>query len=146
MPRRLEQWRALPLGEQIRLAQLAALMPMIAGVVRVAGVRRTYRAMGRMRRDVRVKTHVGDADRAHAERLGRLIDIASRHGTTKATCLPQSLALWWLLRRRGLPAELRIGVAKPDGRMSAHAWVELDGRAVNDHADVAERYAPYPGL
>jgi hypothetical protein len=48
-----------------------------------------------------------------------------------------------LLRRQGLPATLRIGVAKPDGRLAAHAWVEHGGVALDDSQDVARRFAAF---
>jgi len=48
-----------------------------------------------------------------------------------ATCLPQALAAEALLKRGGLPADLRIGVMKgASGKLLAHAWVESDGRIV----------------
>lgn len=47
-------------------------------------------------------------------------------------CLPRSLTLASLLRDRGIPAEVVIGVALRDGRLSAHAWVEVDGAALNE--------------
>ena len=40
----------------------------------------------------------------------------------------------WLLRRHGHPAELVLGASIiPFG---AHAWVELDGRVINDNENV----------
>jgi len=44
-------------------------------------------------------------------------------------CLERSVVLFVLLRRTGLPVELRIGV-QPH-RFRAHAWVELDGRPIS---------------
>jgi Transglutaminase-like superfamily len=43
-------------------------------------------------------------------------------------CLPRSLALFYLLRSRGVPAVIHIGVAKYP--FQAHAWVEVEGRPV----------------
>ena len=40
--------------------------------------------------------------------------------------------LWWLLRRRGIAAELRIGARKEFERFEAHAWVEVDSAVLND--------------
>lgn len=45
-------------------------------------------------------------------------------------CLAQALAGQVLLARRGVPTSLRIGVERSSGAMSAHAWLERDGRAV----------------
>ncbi len=45
-------------------------------------------------------------------------------------CLPRALAIFVLLRHRGVPATLRIGVKRfPFG---AHAWVECLGEVLDD--------------
>ena len=36
------------------------------------------------------------------------------------------------LRKRGIPAELRLGVRKVDDDFSAHAWIECAGRTLLD--------------
>lgn len=79
-------------------------------------------------------------------RLAWLVSVAARSGAYRATCLRQSLALWWLLRRRGFPAALRIGVGRRAQELRAHAWVELRGHVVNDHPAVADDYATYHDL
>jgi len=48
----------------------------------------------------------------------------------RALCLEQSLALYYLLRRAGVRADLRLGI-QPHPFM-AHAWVEYRGEIVND--------------
>jgi hypothetical protein len=47
----------------------------------------------------------------------------------KSTCLKHSVIFCRMFKRRGLPAELQIGVNKTGGRLSAHAWVE-DGNGM----------------
>jgi hypothetical protein len=42
------------------------------------------------------------------------------------------LVLHYWLHRDGLPSDLRIGVRLEDGVLHAHAWVELEGQAVNE--------------
>lgn len=55
-------------------------------------------------------------------------------------CLPRSLTLYLLLRRRGVPATLRIGVKRyPFG---AHAWVECLGEVLDD-TPTPRRHEPY---
>ena len=55
-------------------------------------------------------------------------------------CLPRALAIFVLLRARGLPAKLCIGVKRyPFG---AHAWVECLGEVLDDSADYWQR-EPY---
>jgi hypothetical protein len=61
-----------------------------------------------------------------------------------ARCLGRSLLLWTLLRRRGIDAEVVIGAQTPQKRaLSAHAWVEVAGKPVNDAADVRERFGSF---
>ncbi|MSR22793.1 MAG: lasso peptide biosynthesis B2 protein [Gemmatimonadetes bacterium] len=47
-----------------------------------------------------------------------------------ATCLVQALAAEWPIRRGGAAASLRFGVAKGDGGLDAHAWLESGGRVL----------------
>ena len=146
MRRKLDRWRALPTGERWLLVQLAVLLPAIGGALRWLGVRRTYRLLGGLGGNANAASSVSMSAQASAERLGQLIGIASRRGLYRATCLRRSLALWWLLRRRGLPAELRIGVARVEEQVQAHAWVELAGHVINDRSTVANDYAVYNDL
>lgn len=65
----------------------------------------------------------------------------------RANCLQRSMTLWWMLRRRGQAADLRIGVRSEPERPAFHAWVEQSGVVLNDSPDVAERFAPFsPGV
>src|SRR5262249_21543530 len=78
-----------------------------------------------------------------ARTAGSMCRIAARSGFWRATCLPESLALWFLLRRQGIAAALRIGVRKELEQFQAHAWVEVAGLAVNDSDDVGQRFAAF---
>ena len=77
------------------------------------------------------------------ERAARLVEAVSRLYPFNPTCLKKSLVLFWMLRRRGFPAELRIGVRKPAGTLEAHAWIEHEGRVLFDE-DTARQYLPMP--
>jgi len=80
---------------------------------------------------------------SYAQRIRKLVWVASRHLPLDASCLRQSLLIWWLLLRRALlAAELRIGAGNRE-EFLAHAWVELEGRLVNESPDVTERYRPF---
>jgi hypothetical protein len=75
--------------------------------------------------------------------LADLINIAARHSLFPATCLTRSLLLQWLLRRRGVPSQLRIGVRFSQGTLDAHAWVECVGTPVNDRPNIGSQFAPF---
>ena len=49
-----------------------------------------------------------------------------------------------MLRKAGAPAALRIGVRPVP--FAAHAWVEIDGQAVNEPQDFITQLVPFPGL
>ena len=63
-------------------------------------------------------------------RVARSVRRAGRLFPGGGNCLVQSLALDRMLRERGHPSELRIGVRREGEALAAHAWVEHDGRAL----------------
>ena len=75
--------------------------------------------------------------------VGESVNIAARHTPFPATCLTRSLLLNWMLQRRGVRSDLRIGVRLAGGTLYAHAWVECDGVPVNDRADIASEFAAF---
>ena len=72
----------------------------------------------------------GPGDRERLDRLSHLVSRAS-HFVPGATCLTQALTLKWMLMRRRVACQLRIGVAKDaDGIFKAHAWLETASQRV----------------
>jgi hypothetical protein len=60
-------------------------------------------------------------------------------------CLTEALTVQTLFRRRGYPAELRIGVVKsPPGELLAHAWVESAGAIVIGGGQSPIRFTAFP--
>lgn len=70
-----------------------------------------------------------------------LVEVASQHAPVNATCLKKALVLSWLLGRRGIPRELRIGVTRDNGSLKAHAWLLSDGQTILGHEEI-ERHEP----
>jgi hypothetical protein len=75
-------------------------------------------------------------------RLASWVEIGARHYPRPVGCLQRALALRAVLSRRGLSARVRIGVRRAGETLLAHAWVDHDGRVINDAPDVGERYLP----
>lgn len=66
------------------------------------------------------------------------VDRAATYYFKRAWCLQRSATAACLLRLRGVQAQLVIGARRmPFG---AHAWVELEGRVVNDSPVVRKRF------
>ena len=88
------------------------------------------------------------ADRAPdvpAEQVGLAVRRASRV-VPFATCLPQALAVVWMLARRGHTGALRIGVKRGTaGELVAHAWVEHENRIIIGGRGV-KQYAVLPSI
>lgn len=72
------------------------------------------------------------------ERICTAVDIACMWYWKEALCLQRSAAATCLLRKCGLPAQMVIGAQQTPFR--AHAWVEVDGRVVNDKPYTPEIY------
>jgi hypothetical protein len=73
----------------------------------------------------------------------RMVRAALRYSFANYTCLEESLTLWYLLRRQGVAACLRIGVRKEGGIFEAHAWVELGGEALNQDGAMHRHYSAF---
>ncbi|MBI4410086.1 MAG: lasso peptide biosynthesis B2 protein [Gemmatimonadetes bacterium] len=74
----------------------------------------------------------------------RRVAVVAAFFPGRALCLEQSAAIHLLLRRRGIPVTLRLAV-KPYP-FSAHAWVELRGRPVNELEEAVRGFVLLPEL
>ena len=72
------------------------------------------------------------------QRVRAMVDRAQMYYPKKAMCLQHSAVVTCLLRSRGVPAEMILAAQEfpPKG----HAWVEVDGKVVNDFTAVQRVY------
>jgi len=88
-----------------------------------------------------------DANKAEiAEQARALVGLGeatARNFPWRTNCLEQALVFEWLLRRRRIPATLRIGGRKNGDRFEAHAWVELDGVMLSGIDTAHIHYVPF---
>jgi len=73
------------------------------------------------------------------ERICHAVDMACIWYWKEALCLQRSAAAACLLKKYGVPAQMVIGAQQMP--FKAHAWVEVDGRVVNDKPYTPEMYA-----
>ena len=71
------------------------------------------------------------------------VDLAARRGPWRANCLHRSIVLWRELARLGVRGDLRIGIRSRGAEPQMHAWVEVDGQAINDRPDIADEFQPF---
>lgn len=123
---------------------LIVLLPAIALGLRVFGFRRIYRLIARASEPGSSGWRSANTvSAAEAKRVAStLVQVNRRVFPFEARCLLESLALWWLLRRRRIDAELLLGVRTIVGPFESHAWVEYEGQVLNDAANVREVFEP----
>jgi hypothetical protein len=102
-------------------------------LLKFAGFKSLIRAVKR-----RQTTEPRTTDREICRRVRAMVDRAQMYYPKKAMCLQHSAVVTWLLRRRGVPAEMVLAAC--DYLPEAHAWVEVDRDVVNDSANVKESY------
>jgi hypothetical protein len=127
------------------------LLPLIAVSVRVRGFSETQAMLERFLRAPNCGSRPAEnATAADVLRTASMVRAAARYGLARFTCLEKSLALWWLLGRQGIASSVRIGARKSVSGLEAHAWVEFEGRALNESAELREHYtvfdAAFPAL
>ena len=135
---KLSKFSALSWPERRLLLQAMLLLPLFWAGLRVFGWSRLHLWAAR-------SPVTGNASRPDVEPagIGALINVAAAHLPLPSTCLTRSLLLVWLLGRRGVRSELRIGVRMIEGGIESHAWVEHEGRPINDTSGTSARFAVF---
>lgn len=132
--------------DRLSLWQIARTLTLLALTrlgLRWLGFNRSYRLIARLSARPRSKDIPSESSIAHAHRAAATVTRINRdYALFGASCLEESLFLWGLLRRKGIPADFRIGVRTLTGPFESHAWVELDGIALNDIDTVGQIYTP----
>lgn len=69
------------------------------------------------------------------------VRLAARCHIGKTDCLPRSIVLADMLRRRSQNAHIMLGVAKQGNSISSHAWVEIDGKMIAEPETVKSDFS-----
>ena len=141
MGKRLKQLQKLTVSEWQVMLTAMLVLPLIALSLKTKGVKWTRHFLAR---HGRASLSIPEERQLEvAQSVARMVSIAANHGIYRTNCLKKSLATWWLLARRGIQSELKIGVNKDEGEFSAHAWVEYQGNVLVDTADVGKRFSAF---
>jgi hypothetical protein len=122
--------RRMRLPDYVIATEVLALAVWVEIAIRVIPM---SRVLGRM---PRVSSSVAEdvAITSEYRRLQRFVAVVYDVLPIPATCLRQSLVLYGLLERRGVPVRLRFGVVSRGRALAAHSWVECDGVACDETA------------
>jgi hypothetical protein len=72
------------------------------------------------------------------ERVCTAVNYACVWYPKQTFCLQRSFVTTYLLRRNGVPAQMVLGAQKLP--FKAHAWVEVEGQAINERSNVQAIY------
>jgi len=110
------------------------LLPAVAVMLKIRGYARTKSFLENLLPAKHPDKKAGNGPADPTVTIPRMVSVAARYGPYRANCLKQALVTWWLLARRGYPAEIRFGVRDSQQVLpDAHAWVDLDGVNVSDN-------------
>jgi Transglutaminase-like superfamily len=140
--RKAETWRSLSKSDRAVVTKAIFLLPIVATSLKTLGLRRTQWWLGRSSSGTAIPST--EQTRGNVRRAAQMVAVACRRHPLRSNCLPRTVVLWSLLQRRGIDADVRIGVrCDTEGAVKAHAWLEWNGEVLNDAADVATQYLPF---
>lgn len=122
------------------MAQSFILLPAIALSLSLFGLPTTQRYLAQLSPVGVAKTGVALPE---VKRMAFSVNRAANHSPLWGNCLKRSLTLWFVLRRRGILSDLRIGVRRHEGEFQAHAWIEYEGAVLNDRPTVYQLYSAF---
>lgn len=120
-----------PLGAASRLLLVAEILRDYARAYRLMRTAPIAEALARLRSHDAAPSPPTPNQHEAALRLSRTVMLTLRRLPTDRRCLVRSLVVSGVLARRGIPAQLVLGV-RPDSAepFVAHAWVEHGGECV----------------
>ena len=118
MMAKLARFAALPAADKGRTVEAAFYLLAVRVVFGLLPLRRALQVFGIAASDA----GRGGASAPQAELIGRAIERAARHVPFRAVCLQQAFAALLMLRRRGLPATVQLGLVREGNELKAHAW------------------------
>ena len=140
----IRKWQTLVFlswDDKLLLLQAFLLLPLVALLLQTWGMRRTQSILAWL--SYHLISETSEAKFSQITKTTRIVQIAVRHSPYWTNCLRKSLVLWFLLRRQGIDSELRIGVRREQDKFEAHAWIEYEGRVLNDNQNVRQQFAMF---
>ncbi len=141
--------RHLPIAGLARVALVLPVVVALDASLRLVGFRRTQRLLGWIVPD---RTSRTSPPGPHADapnnqppdpRTAAVVQAIDRAGTLYRPgrmCLRRALALWAWLRWQGTPSDIVFGVRRDGHALTAHAWVEVNGRPLQEPAGLVAQH------
>jgi len=115
--------------------------------LRIFGFRRWKTLLERCASAAQRRAPSADPERLpEAAHVTRLLSSAARHFFLRTNCLEQAMTLYFLLRRRGIAAELHLGARKRSAGLEAHAWVAYRNLPLNEDHGEHRHFLPFESV
>src|SRR5262249_33444183 len=102
-----ETWHSFSKSDRTLVVRAMFLLPVVATSLKTLGLRRTQSWLsGNSLWSVVSST---EQTRANVRRVAQMVAVACRRHPLHSSCLPRTIVLWHLLRRRGIATDVRIG-------------------------------------
>ena len=136
MPRLIGRWRRLDREQRLLLAEAAGALLRASAMLRLRPFKRAIRFGS-----IPLGTAVGRA--GIVDDCAWAVRACARWLPWRLVCIQNGLAVQRMLRKRGVDAVLRYGIAtnRAPGKLEAHVWVTVCDRAVIG-GEEAKDFAP----
>lgn len=131
--RRARSFAALSTADKLRVVEIAATMLATKAALRIAPQIVLSRSLA-LKAEARCE-HPSNEFLTLVHRVARSLPC-------NINCLPRSLALQALMRRRRVDTELMIGAQRVDSALRGHAWIQCAHGVLGDSPDVAQDFPP----
>ena len=135
MRRKLRRLRELAPVEWPLFFQLVVLSVAIGVALRVVPLPRLTGGLARLAGRRWLSGIPAGHSRHAIRRLEALVDLTVAAAPVAGRCLVRSLVLLWLLKARGLSAELVVGIRKQAEELRGHAWIAPAGEAGGEECE-----------
>ncbi len=117
------KWRGLDWAHRFTLLEAAWTLAAAQAAVRLLPFRWLTPRLGRLG-DPGINPPLTPEQAQQAQRVGWAVRVLARYLPWDARCLAQAIAGKWMLKRRGLPSTLYLGVDRGQEQwLEAHAWL-----------------------
>lgn len=130
--------RLKPPGRRM-LAIILVSLPMVHLSIQLFGLNHTQAILNQFHK--RSPLQPPSDTNLRIRRARHIMRYTRLHGPFKGNCLSRSLLMQLLLQNQGIRSQMIIGVRFDEHEFKAHAWLERDGKPLNERMDVRQRFS-----
>ena len=137
---KLHKFFSLSLKNMIKIVVYSVLFHLFLIAFRVFGYKKSKRIIDRL---FIPNKSVVDTSGNFLINEAEIISYSTFNTPVKSTCLERSLFTYAILGIYGVKCDLKIGINNSAQDFSAHAWIELNNRPLNDNIKNLESFSTF---